>query len=165
MAIFLEFVSIFIASSMLSGFLTKVVRNGATRFGLAAGPTSSHHIHRFPIPRLGGVAIFCTFVAGYIVYFSAAAHKLIRPPNNSDVLKLLVPAAFLFLAGLIDDLKSLTPRIKLLVEIVGGGEPVSQRPEVRLLPISLCRRMGQRWGLSAGDSFLGSTRLQCYQPD
>lgn len=62
MAIFRLFGCAFCASIVLSSILTKAVRDLANRLGLATGPSSARHIHLTPVPRLGGAAIFLTFL-------------------------------------------------------------------------------------------------------
>ena len=121
MAIFLKFFSIALLSSAVSGLLTKGVRDLARRFGLAAGPKFSHHTHRAAVPRLGGVAIFVTCLFGYGVFFLLAARGLVPQLARFDIFKLLIPAAFMFVAGLVDDLRSLSAGLKLVLEIAGGA--------------------------------------------
>lgn len=121
MAIFLKFVCVVLLSSALGGLLTKAVRDLARRFGLAAGPTFSHHTHRAAVPRLGGVAIFVTCLFGYGLFFFSTAHGLIPRLASFDIFKLIVPAAFLFFAGLADDVRSLSAGLKLVLEIAGGA--------------------------------------------
>ena len=51
------------ATSVLASFvLTRYVRNLATVRGWVAGPGLERHLHNRPLPRLGGVAIFLTFL-------------------------------------------------------------------------------------------------------
>jgi UDP-GlcNAc:undecaprenyl-phosphate/decaprenyl-phosphate GlcNAc-1-phosphate transferase len=104
----------------LSALLTWAVREIAKSSGLAFGPESDRHIHTSPIPRLGGIAIFCTFITGFGFYLLAAARGLVPAPTNDDALKVLAPAVFLFAVGLIDDLKGLRAYTKLLAQIAGG---------------------------------------------
>ena len=120
MAIFLKFVCTIVVSSVFCGLLTKAIRDLAKRIGLAAGPAFSHHTHRAPIPRLGGISIFFTFISGCGAYALLATDKVPPQPVISGILRMLLPATFLFVVGLIDDLKGLSARAKLLMEVMGG---------------------------------------------
>jgi UDP-GlcNAc:undecaprenyl-phosphate GlcNAc-1-phosphate transferase len=109
-----------IAGTIVAAFLTWFVRHLANRFGFAPGPSSSRHLHTSPIPRLGGIAIFTTFCILYGVFHFAGSHGWIARPLNYDVLKVLFPAAGLFLVGLIDDLRGLKAKTKLLAQVAAG---------------------------------------------
>ena len=97
-----------------------MVRELALRFGLTNGPMSARHIHKAPIPRLGGLAIFLTFLISCGAYFTARGMGLIHSPKNAVLQRMVLPGALLFLVGLWDDLKGISARAKLLVQIVGG---------------------------------------------
>jgi len=88
---------------------------------LAFAPDSGRHIHEVPIPRLGGVAIFFTFLIISLLYLSAVGLGFIHQPHNFSLLSILIPATGLFIVGLIDDLRGLNARIKLLAQILGGA--------------------------------------------
>ena len=110
-------------SILISAALTWFIRNLANRYRWAAGSISSHHIHARQIPRFGGLAVFLSFflvLAGYMLASPWLGARGGVPRIQGDVLKLLVPAAFLFAIGLVDDLRTLSARAKLLGQIIGG---------------------------------------------
>ncbi len=117
---FLYFI-ILVGSALAAAGLTKLVRDVAVRCGLAVGPSSSRHIHQRPIPRLGGVAIFLTFLAGCAAYYLGRRFGLVHAFKNTPVLHMALPAACLFLVGLIDDLKGVNAKLKLTAQIAGGA--------------------------------------------
>src|SRR5262245_51614976 len=92
----------FIASLLLSLLLTGWVRNLALRRGWVAAP-SSHHIHQRAIPRLGGVAIFASFVAvtATLMVLSHFRHESLGVQTR-EFLQILAPGALIFLLGLYD---------------------------------------------------------------
>src|SRR5215212_11325877 len=105
-----------IASLLISAILTRLVRNAALARGWVATP-SSHHIHRRPIPRLGGVAIYLSFVtiAGLMTAASMITDvELGFEPRTT--LCILVPGTLVFLLGLYDDIYSVKPRVKFAVQ-------------------------------------------------
>ena len=117
MAVFLLFLS---SGIILATLLTWLIRHVANRYGLSYAPSSSRHLHTSPIPRLGGVAIFFTFLVLYAIYRFAGSRGWPAQPLNSDVFKVLLPASGLFLVGLFDDLRGLTAKVKLLAQLAGG---------------------------------------------
>lgn len=116
----MQYFASFLASILVSACLTWWVRNLAQRLGLVKLPDSSRHIHSTPIPRLGGFAVFTSFLALFVAYLFAARHGWGFAPHNSDVIRIVIIATAFFLVGLVDDLISVTPWMKLAVEIGGG---------------------------------------------
>ena len=108
------------ATVLTATLLTWLVRLAANRFGLAFGPSSNRHLHTSPVPRLGGIAIFSTFIILYGAYRFVANRGWLAQPLNEDIAKVLLPAVGLFLIGLLDDFRSLSAKTKLLAEVVGG---------------------------------------------
>jgi UDP-GlcNAc:undecaprenyl-phosphate/decaprenyl-phosphate GlcNAc-1-phosphate transferase len=106
----------FVAAIAVSCVVTWYIRNLANHYGLACGSISSHHIHARPISRLGGLAVFLTFFGIFSFYLIASRFA----PGSGHILKLLLPASWLFVIGLIDDLRGLSAKTKLLAQIVAG---------------------------------------------
>jgi len=79
-----------------------------------AGPESERHVHRMPLPRLGGVAIFCS-VALTSLILSATEW------TSRFYLLSLTPATWMFAVGLTDDLRGVRASRKLLAQFVAGG--------------------------------------------
>jgi UDP-GlcNAc:undecaprenyl-phosphate GlcNAc-1-phosphate transferase len=75
-----------------------------------AGPASRRHIHTSPIPRLGGVAIFLAsaIVSGFAFRKTPAA------------LLAVIPSAWMFAIGLLDDLVGIRASRKLLSQCIGA---------------------------------------------
>lgn len=109
-----------IVSVMLGASATWAIRELAKGRGLVFRPVSVRHVHSSPIPRVGGVAVFSTFVIVYGLYCLAGYVGFIQRPPTFDGLKIFASAILLFAAGLIDDLRGLTARTKLFVQTVGG---------------------------------------------
>jgi UDP-GlcNAc:undecaprenyl-phosphate GlcNAc-1-phosphate transferase len=108
-------------SLLLSYFLTRFVRNLATVRGWVDRPRLDRHIHSKPIPRLGGVAIFSSFAV--VVGLSLIAVRvwpIANTPSIGRVLAILVPAFLIFLLGLYDDLRAVSPYAKLAVQAIAA---------------------------------------------
>jgi UDP-N-acetylmuramyl pentapeptide phosphotransferase/UDP-N-acetylglucosamine-1-phosphate transferase len=72
-------------------------------------------VHKTPIPRLGGVAVFIATVSGLclqsIVYYRFDENALLF------LSKFLVPATMIFLLGLLDDIFNLRALLKLVAQV------------------------------------------------
>jgi len=105
----------------LSLFLTPLVRNLAWRYGIVDRPDQQRKIHSAPIPRIGGVAIFAAVIGAYglllIVRLSTGNIVLADLPL---VLRLLPALAIVFGIGLIDDIVSTRPWVRLAAETVAA---------------------------------------------
>jgi UDP-GlcNAc:undecaprenyl-phosphate GlcNAc-1-phosphate transferase len=98
----------FFLSFFLSLYLTPIFRDAAREFGIVDAPDGKLKIQDRPVACLGGLAVFGS------VLFTAALFL-----RFSDKLSgLLLAAAVIVLLGLIDDIGRLSPRIKLLVQVI-----------------------------------------------
>lgn len=113
-----QFAILGIAAFALTGLLTWPVRALAIKLGAMDRPNMARKIQAEPVPYLGGVAIalgVSTVTFGALFFTS-----------NPDViiergLVAIVPAIILGLVGLIDDLKSLAPWPRLLIQTIIGS--------------------------------------------
>jgi len=87
--------------------LVPLVRKAAIKLGLVDRP-NNRKIHKSPIPRVGGVALFLGSLIGALPFLK----------ENSATLGVLLASAFIFVIGLIDDLIDLKPRVKLAAQII-----------------------------------------------
>lgn len=107
-------VAAFVAAFVLCWALCLLVAGLCRRWGLLDQP-EPRRIHRSPVPRLGGVAIFTTFVA--------VSFALYRPANTYErhVYAGLLVAAFLIVAVMAyDDVRGLPPLPRLATQTVAA---------------------------------------------
>src|ERR1700733_9279406 len=103
----LLYIGIFAASLLLSFVLTRYMRALCLGCGWVVPPFSDRHMHARPLPRLGGVAVFLSFL------LSVGAASVIarwRPVIGVDLSfeslwRILVPACLIFALGVYDDLR------------------------------------------------------------
>lgn len=111
---------IYFSSAFLAVLITPAVIRLAHRIRAVDRP-GVRAVHKSPIPRIGGVAIFlsaiCPLVAALLVSDSVD-HAF--GEMRSETIVLLCAVTFIFLVGLVDDLKSLPARFKFLAEILAG---------------------------------------------
>jgi UDP-GlcNAc:undecaprenyl-phosphate GlcNAc-1-phosphate transferase len=115
------YLAVFVGAILLSFILTRSVRNTAKAKGWTLQPTSKHHIHTASVPRLGGVAIFFTFllITGMLLVVSIIIRKDLNLPVHT-IVYLLVSGTLVFLVGLYDDCYSVSPYIKFAVQVLAG---------------------------------------------
>ncbi len=112
---------LFIAALILSSLLTHFVRNVALRRRWACPQVRQRDVHRNPIPRVGGIAICSTFMLVVVPYIAGerlAGHRL--GFGLYTTFAVLAPACLMFVLGLVDDLRSVPPRVKFGVQIIAG---------------------------------------------
>ncbi len=90
-------------SLCLSLYLTPIIRKGALKFNILDNPDGRLKTQKQPIPYLGGIAVYLTYIIGIGIVFD----------YNHEVLGLLLASSIVVMLGLVDDLKVLTPGVKL----------------------------------------------------
>jgi UDP-GlcNAc:undecaprenyl-phosphate/decaprenyl-phosphate GlcNAc-1-phosphate transferase len=116
------YLGVFVLALALSFLLTRQVRRLAVAHGWLAVPTVDRHLHRMPIPRLGGIAIFLAFLLSVAtaLLVNARFHKLPDGLSAHRLLTILVPGLLIFLLGAFDDLRNLGPYVKFSVQTLAG---------------------------------------------
>ena len=111
----IEFVLLGGAAFVLSGLLTWPVRKLAIWVGAMDKPTMDRKTQKEPVPYLGGVSIALT--VSLITYAS-----IIYSDNTKTtfplVTYLLLPAVFMGVMGLVDDLRGLQPMPRLIFQTI-----------------------------------------------
>jgi UDP-GlcNAc:undecaprenyl-phosphate GlcNAc-1-phosphate transferase len=91
-------------------FFTPVARQLAFKLGILDIPKDDRKVHKEPIPYLGGAAI----------YASAIFTMLIFSDLDKTAVSIMVGGTVIFLIGLIDDIKDISPKLKLAGQIVAA---------------------------------------------
>lgn len=95
-----------------------LVRGLAIKLDFFDRPDAGLKPHEKPIPYLGGLAIYCGWLAGLLT----AVATNVFPINV--VLPLLMAGTILMLVGLVDDIRHLPPKLRLLVQ-AGAALPLA----------------------------------------
>ena len=100
--------SCFLLSTLISLYLTPIFRDAAREFGIVDAPDGALKTQKERVPYLGGIAVFSAvlFPVALFLRFS------------DKVSGLLLASSVIVLLGLIDDIGRLSPRIKLLVQVI-----------------------------------------------
>ena len=117
---------IFAVGLVVTLIATPLVRHFAIKRGLVDFP-GGRKVHTKPIPRLGGVAIFAGVMAAIGVealgemYLHWGGTIVGGGTARVRILGVLLGLTIIFLVGLVDDLKTLSPGTKLLGQIIAAG--------------------------------------------
>jgi len=113
-----------LASAVVISFLaTPLVKNLAFKVGAIDVPKDERRMHKVPIPRLGGLAIFIAF------FFTA----LIFGEINRQMQGILLGAVMIEVLGVLDDCLTLKALPKFLVQIAAAGVAVYHGCEIEFL--------------------------------
>ena len=112
-----DYLILFVTSFVAVSALTPLMRHVALRYGVVDSPTESHKTHKTPIPYLGGIAIVVGVV---VVSYSASIVSNFSRATFSLASSVLVPAVFMGIVGLIDDVRKLSPWSRFIVQNAVG---------------------------------------------
>jgi UDP-GlcNAc:undecaprenyl-phosphate GlcNAc-1-phosphate transferase len=97
-----------IVSVVISFILTPFIKNFAIRINAVDIPKDKRKIHKKPIPLLGGMAIYISFVVTML---------LKEGRLGKSEIGIIIGATIIVIGGLIDDLKDIRPWQKLLFQV------------------------------------------------
>ncbi len=105
----LSFLLAFSGAFLLTILLTPLVKRHAIRLDAFDHPNEARRVHETPMPRLGGAAIY----AGCVVAWCVVAW--FEPSSFLSTGKLILTATPMFVLGVVDDLRGVSERLKLIV--------------------------------------------------
>ncbi len=100
---------VFFVTFLLVTLIMPVIKKIAFHIGAIDIP-NERKVHKKPIPRLGGLGIYIGFLIGYLLFFE----------QNTMMNSILVGSFFVVLTGIIDDIKPITPKTKLIGQFVAA---------------------------------------------
>lgn len=118
----LVYILCFLVSMLLSLGCTHWVIKVACSRGWLWRPASGRHIHKKSVPRLGGVAIFSSFVCvAAFAMFLPNSWRLHSSLGLRETACLGVSVTTIFLLGLYDDIRGIGPHTKFAIQAVAGA--------------------------------------------
>ena len=107
-------IAAFAVAAVLSYFFTPPVKNFAHKVGAIDVPKDARRMHKKPIPRLGGLAIYGGFLCSILIFGQL----------DETMLCVLLGAAIIVALGIFDDVLALGAKLKSVVQIVAAAIPV-----------------------------------------
>ena len=86
------------------------IKRIAIRVGAVDNP-GGRHIHKRVMPKLGGLGIFFGFLLGYMIFGE----------HSDQMNSILIGSFIIILTGVIDDINSLSPKDKLVGQLLSAG--------------------------------------------
>jgi UDP-GlcNAc:undecaprenyl-phosphate GlcNAc-1-phosphate transferase len=135
----------FVLSLFLSLYLTPVFREAALKFGIVDRPSGPLKKHAEPVPYLGGLAVYLSFLltTAFIYQYSR------------EVLGILLAGAIIVILGLVDDLGVLSPSVKLFGQLVAATVLVKASIYIKLsiLPAWVAVALTILWVMAITNAF------------
>ena len=130
----------------ISLYATPLMRAAALRFGIVDRPDGRLKKQAQPVPYLGGLAIYLSFLL---------ALTATRRFDSLEVLGMLLSGAIVVILGLVDDLGVLTPGIKLAGQVVAVLALINASVYIKLgfLPPWLAILLSFFWLLGTTNAF------------
>ena len=118
-----EYLAPLLISAIICGGLTFCIKSLALKFNFSDFP-SPRKVHTIPTPRLGGVAIILTFLFLLIGYSIITSRLEFSPYRiwlfDKRLFGVILGALVLFIVGIIDDIKGLSPNKKLITHFLAA---------------------------------------------
>ena len=105
-----QIVAALVAAMLISFIATPVVKSLAEKVGAVDVPKDNRRMHKHPIPRMGGLAIFLGFLLSTLVFV----------PLSTSLRGMLVGGVIIVILGIIDDIHALPAMPKFIVQIVAA---------------------------------------------
>ncbi len=95
---------------IISFVLTPLVKKLAHKVGAIDIPKDDRRVHKKPIPRLGGLAMYIAFIVSVLIFVDL----------NKSIIGMLLGATVIVIMGIIDDIKPLSAKLKLVIQIMAA---------------------------------------------
>ena len=99
-----------LAAAVVALISTPVVKSLAFKVGAVDVPKDNRRMHKHPIPRMGGLAIFLGFLLSVLVFL----------PLTTQLRGMLMGGVIIVILGIFDDIYALPAKPKFLVQIVAA---------------------------------------------
>ena len=111
------YITLFVIALTSSLFITPLLRRAAQRLGWVDTPSDGRRLHTMPVPRVGGVAIFCSVgLALAALPFVDNRVTDVLGQSRREVAAVLISSTLVFAYGLFDDLVGAKAKWKFLAQ-------------------------------------------------
>ncbi|MCX8044768.1 MAG: undecaprenyl/decaprenyl-phosphate alpha-N-acetylglucosaminyl 1-phosphate transferase [Desulfobacterota bacterium] len=144
-AYFFQYLFSFILALCVCLYITPLIIQAAHRYDIVDRPDNKLKTHREPVAYLGGIAVYLSFLFTLALTFSF----------SRDVLGLLLSGTIIALLGIIDDLRPLGPKIKLVGQTIAVFVLIKSGIYVQIifLPLPLCLLITFFWLMTTINAF------------
>ncbi|HHX17587.1 MAG TPA: undecaprenyl/decaprenyl-phosphate alpha-N-acetylglucosaminyl 1-phosphate transferase [Clostridium sp.] len=115
-----EYIILFALAFIVAFSSTPIVRKLAFKIGAVDIPKDARRMHNKPIARLGGMAIFSGFIVALMFGMVSALLGVSGISLTKELLGLLVGVSIIVAIGIIDDIKQLGAKFKLVFQVIAA---------------------------------------------
>ncbi|RKD31383.1 MraY family glycosyltransferase [Thermohalobacter berrensis] len=105
-----NYYKVFFTAVSIAYILTPLAKWIANKIGAIDIPKDNRRVHKRPIPRLGGLAIYLATMVSMLIFL----------PINKTLFSIMIGSTIIVITGIIDDTKSISPKVKLLGQIIAA---------------------------------------------
>ena len=99
-----------IVSMLVALILTPIVRRFAIGIGAVDIPKDNRRVHKEAMPLIGGLAIYLGVMVAVFIFL----------PLDRSLISILVGGTIILISGILDDVRELSPKLKLAFQIVAA---------------------------------------------
>lgn len=107
---------------IISLIITPLIKKVAFYLGAVDRP-NARKIHSRAMPRMGGLAVYLAFTLTV----------LIMQPITKPIVGLLLGGTLIMLLGLVDDIRDVSPRVKLIIQIIAAGILIAFEVKIKFI--------------------------------
>ncbi|KNF09724.1 putative undecaprenyl-phosphate N-acetylglucosaminyl 1-phosphate transferase TagO [Gottschalkia purinilytica] len=96
---------------ILSFSFTPLAKKIAYKVGAIDVPKDERRVHKVPIPRLGGIAIYLATIISMIALLNL----------DRSVISILIGGSIIAITGIVDDIKPMSAKLKLVLQVVAAA--------------------------------------------
>lgn len=106
-----EFYLPFFFAMIVSYIITPFVKSFAHKVGAIDVPKDERRVHKVPIPRLGGLAIYISMMISILIFVENI---------DRSIIGIMIGATIIVIIGVIDDIRPLSAKTKFLAQIIAA---------------------------------------------
>ncbi|WP_053954742.1 glycosyltransferase family 4 protein [Inediibacterium massiliense] len=106
-----QYFLVFFIGAFVSFLMTPLAKKLACKIGAIDIPKDDRRVHKQPIPRMGGLAIYFGFMISVLMNL---------PVIDKPMIGMFIGGTFIVLMGIVDDLRPLSAKTKLMGQIVSA---------------------------------------------
>ena len=99
----------FVVTMVITALLIPIVMKIGAKLGIVAHK-NKRTVHKVEVPRIGGYAIYISSLIGMVIFLK----------TDPQINAILIASFLVFFIGLFDDVHDLSPKTKLIVELIAA---------------------------------------------
>ena len=135
----------FVLAMCLCLYITPIVLKAAIKYDIVDRPDGKLKKHEKPVAYLGGLAVYLAFLFSIALAFEF----------SREILGLLLSGTIIILLGIVDDLRALSPKLKLIGQAIAVLVLIKSGIYIKIvfLPYPVCLLLTFFWLMAAINAF------------